>query len=160
MGVVFEYADAAGDARWIAPADTPWAYTAFGRAPAAPVEAHPVPLTFRKLFAGHRWVDKWAINGKSWPKTDPIRVTAGQRYRLILDNTSDEAHPIHLHRHTFELTKVNGVATGGVFKDVVVVQPNTKTEVDLVADNPGLSLFHCHQQMHMDYGFMAMLEYI
>jgi FtsP/CotA-like multicopper oxidase with cupredoxin domain len=32
-------------------------------------------------------------------------------------------------------------------------------EVDLPADNPGLSLFHCHQQMHMDYGFMALLRY-
>jgi FtsP/CotA-like multicopper oxidase with cupredoxin domain len=79
---------------------------------------------------------------------------------LIFDNPSDEAHPLHLHRHTFELTRIAGVATGGIFKDVVVVQPKSKVEVDLVADNPGLSLFHCHQQMHMDYGFMALMEYV
>jgi Multicopper oxidase len=60
------------------------------------------------------------------------RVTRGE-YRLVLDNRSDEAHPIHLHRHTFELTKVEGVATSGVRKDVVAVQPKSRVEVDLVA---------------------------
>ena len=31
---------------------------------------------------------------------------------------------------------------------------------DFTADNPGLTLFHCHQQLHMDFGFMAMFDYI
>jgi len=31
--------------------------------------------------------------------------------------------------------------------------------VQFVADNPGPTLFHCHQQLHMDFGFMAMVEY-
>ena len=31
-------------------------------------------------------------------------------------------------------------------------------EFDFVADNPGLTLFHCHQQLHMDFGFMAFLS--
>ena len=26
-------------------------------------------------------------------------------------------------------------------------------------DNPGPSLFHCHMQMHMDFGFMALFDY-
>ncbi len=30
---------------------------------------------------------------------------------------------------------------------------------DFVADNPGASLLHCHMQLHMDYGFMTMVEY-
>ena len=30
---------------------------------------------------------------------------------------------------------------------------------DFVADNPGLTLFHRHQQLHMDFGFMALLRY-
>jgi FtsP/CotA-like multicopper oxidase with cupredoxin domain len=25
-----------------------------------------------------------------------------------------------------------------------------EADVDFVADNPGLPLFHCHQQLHMD----------
>ena len=27
------------------------------------------------------------------------------------------------------------------------------------ANNPGLTLFHCHQQQHMDYGFMTLVDY-
>ena len=111
-------------------------------------------------IAGSRWIDKWTINGKSFPKTDDILVKANRRYRLVFDNRSDEAHPVHLHRHTFELTKVGGVNTSGVFKDVVVVQPKSTVEADLLADNPGATLFHCHQQMHMDYGFMALMRYV
>jgi len=29
----------------------------------------------------------------------------------------------------------------------------------LLANNPGLTLFHCHQQLHMDFGFMALFDY-
>jgi FtsP/CotA-like multicopper oxidase with cupredoxin domain len=67
---------------------------------------------------------------------------------------------VHLHRHTFEIAKIAGVPTSGVFKDVVVVGGKTQMEVLLIADNPGRTLFHCHQQMHMDNGFMALLEYV
>jgi len=31
--------------------------------------------------------------------------------------------------------------------------------VELLADNPGATLFHCHQQLHMDFGFMALMRY-
>jgi FtsP/CotA-like multicopper oxidase with cupredoxin domain len=34
-----------------------------------------------------------------------------------------------------------------------------QVEVDFTADNPGPTLLHCHQQLHMDYGFMTMLQY-
>ena len=50
--------------------------------------------------------------------------------------------------------------TSGVYKDIAVVGAKSQTEVDLLANNPGLTLFHCHQQMHMDYGFMAIMEYV
>jgi FtsP/CotA-like multicopper oxidase with cupredoxin domain len=43
--------------------------------------------------------------------------------------------------------------------DVVDVMARTKVEVEVTADNPGPSLFHCHLQLHMDFGFMTMLEY-
>ena len=74
-------------------------------------------------------------------------------------NASDDIHPIHLHRHTFELTKVAGQPTSGVRKDVVMVGGYQELEIDVVADNPGLTLFHCHQQLHMDFGFMALFDY-
>ena len=64
-----------------------------------------------------------------------------------------------MHRHSFELTRVEDVPTAGIFKDVVVVAPKKQVEVDFVANNTGPTLFHCHQQLHMDYGFMTMREY-
>jgi FtsP/CotA-like multicopper oxidase with cupredoxin domain len=164
MGIVIEYSGRSGAPVWSPPSEERWSYAVFGSAPQGDpqtqAEAERIVLTFEKKFAGKRWVDKWAINGKSFPKTDPIRVKQNNRYRLVFDNRSDEAHPVHLHRHTFELTNVEGQQTSGVRKDVVVVQPKSRMEVDLVANNPGQTLFHCHQQMHMDYGFMAMMEYV
>jgi len=158
LGVVFEYAGKPGAAQWLAPSKDRWDYTIFG-GPGSDVAAMKIPLVIEKKFAGSRWVDKWAINGKSWPKTDSIRVKPGERYRLIFDNRSDEPHPVHLHRHRFELTRIAGAGTSGVYKDVVVVPAKSVVEADFVADNPGKTLFHCHQQMHMDYGFMALMEY-
>lgn len=158
LGIVVEYAGKSGAAQWVAPPRDKWDYTVFGGA-AREVAAEKIPLVIEKKFAGSRWVDKWTINGKSWPKTDPIRVRRGERYRLVFDNRSDEAHPVHLHRHRFELTRIAGVGSSGVWKDVVVVPAKAVVEADFVADNPGKTLFHCHQQMHMDYGFMSLIEY-
>jgi FtsP/CotA-like multicopper oxidase with cupredoxin domain len=162
LGIVIEYAGKSGEPRWLPPSSEVWNYAAFGRTPAAATATEfgeRIPLVFQKKFAGSRWVDNWTINGKSFPKTDPIRLKAGGRYSLVFDNRSDEAHPVHLHRHSFELAKIAGVATSGVVKDVVVVGAKSQTEVNLEANNPGLTLFHCHQQMHMDFGFMALMEY-
>jgi FtsP/CotA-like multicopper oxidase with cupredoxin domain len=160
LGIVVEYANRSQAPQWTAPSNTAWDYTIFGREVEIPEPTGGVvPLVFRKKFAGNRWVDNWTINGKSFPKTDPIRVRPNYRYRLRFDNQSDEAHPVHLHRHSFELTRFAGKATAGVMKDVIVVPAKKQVEVDFMADNPGPTLFHCHQQLHMDYGFMTMVQY-
>jgi FtsP/CotA-like multicopper oxidase with cupredoxin domain len=160
LGIVVEYANRSEKPGWASPPNTPWDYTVFGQETETPIPGGGVvPLVFRKKFAGNRWVDNWTINGKSFPKTDPIRVLANNRYRLRFDNQSDEAHPVHLHRHVFELTRFAGKATAGVSKDVIVAPAMKQVEVDFTADNPGPTLFHCHQQMHMDYGFMTMVQY-
>jgi FtsP/CotA-like multicopper oxidase with cupredoxin domain len=51
---------------------------------------------------------------------------------------------------------VQGKSTSGVLKDVVML--GGYQEVDLVAGNPDPTLFHCHQQLHMDYRFMALFD--
>jgi len=55
--------------------------------------------------------------------------------------------------------RIGGKPTAGVIKDVVMLGGYQDVEFDFVADNPGLTLFHCHQQLHMDFGFMALLRY-
>jgi FtsP/CotA-like multicopper oxidase with cupredoxin domain len=48
--------------------------------------------------------------------------------------------------------------TAGVLKDVVMVGAFQEVEVDFTATSRGLSLFHCHMQSHMDFGFMALFH--
>ena len=164
LGIVIEYAGRTGSPQWSAAPAGAWDYTVFGspagaaRDQAAEADAS-VPLVFRAKWMGNRWVNHWSINGKEFPKTDPIVVRKGGTYRLIFDNQSDDTHPVHLHRHSFELMRVAGKPTAGLLKDVVAVAPRKQVEVRLVADNPGDSLFHCHMQLHMDFGFMALLRY-
>jgi FtsP/CotA-like multicopper oxidase with cupredoxin domain len=159
LGIVVEYPERSGAPQWQAPRSVSWDYTLFGSAEPSSQPAETVPLVFRRKFAGHNWVDHWTINDKEFPKTDAIVVRSNSRYRLRFDNQSDDDHPVHLHRHSFELRHVAGKPTAGVFKDVVVVPRRNVVEVDLIADQPGLSLLHCHQQMHMDFGFMTLLRY-
>ena len=154
MGMVIEYANSGGPARWAPAPATAWDYTVFGEQH-VPVQPDAQVRLVIKEAAGHRWT----INGKSFPKTDPILVQAHRRYRWIFDNQSADAHPLHLHRHTFELIRVADKPTSGVMKDVVMVPAWKEVEIDVTTDHPGPTLFHCHQQFHMDNGFMAMMLY-
>jgi FtsP/CotA-like multicopper oxidase with cupredoxin domain len=154
LGVVLEYAGQTGAPRWLAPPESQWDYAIFGADHVSPDPDGRIPMLF-KPHGEHGWT----INGKSFPKTDAIVVRQGRRYRMVFDNQSAMAHPVHLHRHTFELTKVAGKRTAGIRKDVAIVPAWKEVEVDLVADQPGLSLFHCHHQLHMDMGFMALMRY-
>ena len=117
-------------------------------------------LTFRDSGPLHgSKFDTWTINNKSWPDIPPLMVQQGKRYRMAFRNGSGDQHPMHLHRHSFEITSIGGKATSGLMKDVVNVMPLDTVEVDFVANNPGDTLMHCHQQLHMDYGFMQLIKY-
>jgi FtsP/CotA-like multicopper oxidase with cupredoxin domain len=106
--------------------------------------------------------NQWTLNGVpfSMGTMKPgYKIRQGRRYRLKFRNASDDIHPLHLHRHSFELTSVAGKPTSGVMKDVVMLGGYQELAFDFVADNPGKTLFHCHQQLHMDFGFMALFDY-
>jgi hypothetical protein len=106
--------------------------------------------------------NQWLLNGEafSMDTMKPVyTVHEGRRYRLKFRNASDDIHPLHLHRHSFELVRVGGKQTAGVIKDVVMLGGFQEVEFDFVADHPGLTLFHCHQQLHMDFGFMFLFNY-
>jgi FtsP/CotA-like multicopper oxidase with cupredoxin domain len=57
------------------------------------------------------------------------------------------------------VVEVAGKPMAGLMKDVVSVGSRNTAAVSFVADNPGLTLFHCHMQLHQDFGFMQLLEY-
>ena len=167
MGTVIEYAGQSGKPQWTAPAKLAWDYTDFcNSASASQKPDATIPLVFTSRFQGHGAVDKWMINGKSWPDAAPILLKEGMRHRLVFDNRSMDDHPVHIHRHSFEIISVSSAKSSssqgvysGVHKDVVLVEAGSVIEADLIADNPGNTLFHCHQQDHMDAGFMALFRY-
>ena len=160
LGIVVEYAGKSGAPVWTDPKPAKWDYTQFASATAAPDADETIPLTFHDIGPqnGSKF-DTWTINNKSWPDAEPIHVKAGKRYRLLLRNGSGDQHPLHLHRHTFEVTQIAKKPLSGLLKDVVLVMPLETVAVDFVADNPGDTLFHCHQQLHMDFGFMTLIKY-
>ncbi|HEY5220346.1 MAG TPA: multicopper oxidase family protein [Gemmatimonadaceae bacterium] len=160
MGVVIEYANRTGAPQWITPAPPTWDYTIFGKsAPAVGARATDVPLVFRSEFHGHGDFEHWTINGKGFSDSKTVMLTHGTRYRLVFDNQSTDDHPVHLHRHRFEIVAIDHTPTAGVVKDVVLVPAGKTLEVEFTADNPGKTLFHCHMQDHMDFGFMLLFDY-
>jgi len=164
MGIVVEYAGQKGKPLRTPPKPFHWDYTRFANpagSAAAPDET--IPMTFTKRNAAEHGFNVWAINDVAFASgtmRPTYHLQQGKRYRLHMHNASDDIHPIHLHRHSFELTRLAGQSTAGVMKDVVMVGGYQEVEIDFTADNPGLTLFHCHQQLHMDFGFMTLFDYI
>jgi FtsP/CotA-like multicopper oxidase with cupredoxin domain len=161
LGIVVEYAGQKGAPVWKDPEDTYWDYTQFASDKPAGTPDQTIRMIFNDIGPSKEdpRFDAWAINKKSWPNIDPIQVIQGKRYRLSFLNASGDQHPMHLHRHTFEVTRVGHQDVSGLIKDVINVMPLQTVNVDFVADNPGDSLLHCHMQLHMDFGFMQLIKY-
>jgi FtsP/CotA-like multicopper oxidase with cupredoxin domain len=170
LGIVLEYADRKGEPQWQQAPDLTFGYEPFAAAPnSGDPEEEPisVPLVLESKFRGHGAMEAWTINGQSYPAASVAPLMHGRRYRLQCINKTSDAHPVHLHRHSFEVRSLGAPLAGdpppsglrGLRKDVVLVDPMTRADLEFTADNPGDSLFHCHQQNHMDLGFMLLFRY-
>jgi FtsP/CotA-like multicopper oxidase with cupredoxin domain len=162
MGIVVEYAGRAGTARWTAPSPLRWDYRRFATGHAVARDPDEIiEMTFGTRVGARDGFDEFTINGVPFTmeRMEPrFRLMHGRRYRLRMRNATDDVHPVHLHRHSFEITSIAGNPTAGVIKDVAMIGAFQEMAVDFTADQPGLSLFHCHMQHHMDFGFMALFE--
>ena len=163
MGTVVEYRGRKGQPVWAPPKPFRWSYARFAaRNGASPEPDETIEMTFTKRNAAEHGFNQWAINEQVFSRgsmAPAYHLREGRRYRLRMRNATDDVHPVHLHRHSFRLTRLAGQATSGVIKDVVMVGGYQEAEVEFTADNPGLTLFHCHQQLHMDFGFMTLFDY-
>jgi len=163
MGIVIQYKNHKGKPQWVTPKPFTWDYTLFGKHNSqAPQPDEIIEMLFAKQKGADNGFNRWTINGVAFDMMNMqpmFHVKEGKRYRLHMRNASDDLHPMHLHRHSFEITRIGGKATSGIMKDVVMLGGFQEIEVDFTADNPGLSLFHCHMQLHMDFGFMALFNY-
>jgi FtsP/CotA-like multicopper oxidase with cupredoxin domain len=164
LGIVVEYANQQRKAEWIAQGASTWDYAIFGKAAMgvpSPVRPSPdtIEMIFEKVPRAYDAFNGFLVNGKPYPHEREFVLKEGRRYRLVLRNRTNDAHPVHLHRHLFELVEVFGKPTAGIMKDTVVVPAYSRAIVEFVADQPGPTLLHCHIQQHMDYGFKALLRY-
>lgn len=162
MGIVVEYAGASGKPIWTAPPPLRWDYRRFAdpsRSVIAPEET--IEFLIDKDNAAEHGFNRWTLNGTAFDfATMPVsrRLTRGRRYRLRLRNATDDIHPIHIHRTRFELARIADSPTAGLVKDVAMLGGYQSMDLDFTADQPGLVLLHCHSQLHMDFGFMALFE--
>lgn len=107
----------------------------------------------------------WQINGQAWDINDktcadrPIaRLELGKSYIFELRNLSQYQHPIHLHGMTFKVLSSDRKRITPYFTDTYLLGKNERAKVALVADNPGVWMFHCHVIDHMETGLMASIE--
>ena len=162
LGVLIEYAGHSRSAMNTRSTVVPWDYAQFGIEGAQPHADVTLPMVIARIPAAENGMEQWTINGRSYRSSDssdsPVVLRKGVRYRFAFHNTSSDAHPLHLHRSSFELTRIDGKVTSGLLKDVVLIGAHQRMEVDWTPEQEGLMLFHCHNQFHMDRGFQMLFD--
>ena len=90
-----------------------------------------------------------AINGYIFANMPLMTMNQGERVRWYLLGMGSEAdlHTAHWHGNT--------VLEHGHRTDVVELLPASMRVADMVADNPGIWMFHCHVNDHMLEGMSA-----
>jgi FtsP/CotA-like multicopper oxidase with cupredoxin domain len=90
-----------------------------------------------------------AINGYVFGNLPGLELTAGQRVRWYLMGMGSEVdlHTPHWHGNT--------VVVAGMRTDVSNLLPATMQVADMVPDDPGSWLFHCHVNDHILAGMQA-----
>ena len=64
----------------------------------------------------------------------------GERVRLHVINTLDEAVPLHLSGHRFEVTGINGSdpLEPRIVRDTITINPSDRVDLEFTANNPGV----------------------
>ena len=101
----------------------------------------------------------WSIDGQVWGKHKPVTVQKGERVEIVMRNTTEMAHPMHLHGHHFQVTAIGKEAVDGAVRDTIHIPAMSDVTVVFDADNPGRWAMHCHNLLHMAAGMMTELTY-
>jgi manganese oxidase len=104
------------------------------------------PARLEKFQHGNQ---KHAINGFIFGNMPVPEIRIGQRVRwhVIGLGGVQDVHTVHWHGAT--------VLAQGRRKDVVSILPAESATVDMLADNPGTWMLHCHVDEHMQAGMHA-----
>ena len=71
-------------------------------------------MVFEKIPSGSGKFNLWLVNGKAYPHENEFVLKQGARYRLVFHNRTNDAHPLHLHRHSFRAGRYQRKTDGGV----------------------------------------------
>lgn len=114
----------------------------------------------RELFQRHGKV--WTFNGIAADRPDMPPLFTFERGRtqvVTIENRTAWPHPMHIHGHAFRVLGPDGrPVPGGGWTDTVLLAAEERTEIVLVADNPGGWLFHCHIQEHHEAGMSCVVR--
>lgn len=106
--------------------------------------------------------DLFLIDGKAGDAIPRIAVQRGQRVLLRLINLGNLTHAMHLHGHTFRIVATDGNPVppqGQWLKDTVHISPGERYDLEVIAYNPGVWMFHCHMPHHGENGMMTVMQY-
>ena len=112
-----------------------------GRDPGRTVELH---------LTGHMERFAWSFDGVKFADAEPLRLTYGERLRIVLVNDTMMTHPIHLHGMWSDLEDEAG--NFQVRKHTIDMPPGTKRAYRVRADALGRWAYHCHLLFHMEAG--------
>ena len=100
-------------------------------------------------------VNRFVINGKSWPHTERLTYTVGDSVRFRIVNTSVVPHPMHLHGFYFNVDSRGSehsdtayAASSPHFAVTERVAPGRTSSLTWVPERAGNWLFHCHDNYH------------
>ncbi len=110
------------------------------------------PLTWAQVQQQREQGSRYAINGYVYGNLPPYQMNEGERTRwyLFALGSENDLHTAHWHG-------LRVVEEGRRRTDVVELLPASMKVADMVADNPGTWLFHCHVAEHMQEGMFAQL---
>jgi CopA family copper-resistance protein len=101
-------------------------------------------------LTGHMGRFAWSFDGIKFSDAEPLRLTYGERLRIVLVNDTMMTHPIHLHGMWSDIENDQGQFH--VRKHTVDMPPGTKRSYRVTADALGRWAYHCHLLFHMETG--------
>ena len=112
-----------------------------GREPSRTIELH---------LTGHMERFAWSFDGIKFSNAEPLRLTYGERVRIVLVNDTMMTHPIHLHGMWSDLEDDEGKFK--VRKHTIDMPPGSRRSYRVTADALGRWAYHCHLLLHMEAG--------
>ncbi len=100
---------------------------------------------------------------------NPFVLPAGAIVTLVVNNRDAAIHPFHMHGHQFQVLDRPASNTGRwsghnrTFpaapprRDTIAVNANSYAVLRIQITNPGVFLFHCHIEWHVEMGLTATL---